>query len=167
MPVDPGDLTENSVRLKLKFMLPKDTAKRYEKCRSTRPDGGFDDALLLQRQKATSDGKAEYCGYCYFVDGSEATLATAAVFLDGSVPSILGVYVTGWVPSINWTVQFKSHPSKGPLRFRLKTSHVYGGFLEEDGELWDSEGKLVALSRQLAMVGVSQKKQSIAANSKM
>ena len=142
-------------------------AERYEKCRSTRPDGSFDDEVLLKRESAIEGGRAEYDGYCFFQDGSDATLATAPVFLDGSVPSVLGVYITGWVPSINWTVQFRCHPSKGPLRFRLKTSHVYGGFLEEDGELWDADGNLVALSRQLAMVGVSQKKQSTPASSKI
>ena len=59
-------------------------------------------------------------------------------------------------PTINWTIQSKAHPCPGPLRFRFKSSHVNGGFLEEDGEIWDQDGKLIAISRQCALLGVSQ-----------
>ena len=92
-------------------------------------------------------------------DGTPA-LADAPIFLDASIPPVLGAIVSGWVPTINWRVDFKAHPREGsgPLRFRFGTRRVTGGFLEEDGELWDGEGRLVAVSRQLAMLGVSQAK---------
>jgi hypothetical protein len=87
------------------------------------------------------------------------------------VPPVLGALVSGWVPTINWTLQFKHRPqqhaaqpqpqhppaiagvqsvAKGALpsaslRFKFTTTTVIGGFLEEDGELWDGEGRLVAL----------------------
>jgi hypothetical protein len=38
------------------------------------------------------------------------------------------------------------------LRCKFATHFVTGGFLEEDGEIWDPAGRLVAQSRQLALV---------------
>ena len=54
----------------------------------------------------------------------------------------------GWVPSIELTVHFEgSVPGR---LMRGKTDFVIDGFLGEDDEIWDSEGNLVAESRQMA-----------------
>ena len=104
------------------------------------------------------DSYSEY-GAWISLEGSEpATLAAAPVLLDAGLPPVLAVLHAGWVPTLNWTVQFKRHPSPGPMRCRFKTTTVVGGFLEEDGELFDHQGNLVAVSRQLAMVGVQQRR---------
>jgi acyl-CoA thioesterase len=62
------------------------------------------------------------------------------------------------VPTIDLTVHFRtSLPMDGLepddyLLGRLRTQTVAEGFLEEDGELWTADGRLVALSRQLAVM---------------
>ena len=165
--VQAGDNTPQSVRSRVHLMLPDSAYQQYLDCRSTNEDGTFDEELLLKRTEAVKGGRASYAGYCVFEDGTEPSLAAAPLYLDASVPPILGAYVTGWVPTINWTVQFKGHPKPGPLKFQFDTSTVNGGFLEEDGRLWDSEGTLIAMSRQLAMVGVSQSNKNRPATSKM
>lgn len=57
-----------------------------------------------------------------------------------------------WTPTIELTVHVRSAPAPGWLRCQFATHFVTGGFLEEEGELWDSTGRLVAQSRQLALV---------------
>lgn len=57
----------------------------------------------------------------------------------------------GWVPTIELTVQVRKPPAQGWLATRFVTEAITGGYLEEDGEIWDSEGDLVVLSRQLAL----------------
>ena len=54
----------------------------------------------MKRTEAVKGGRASYSGYCVFEDGTEPTLDAAPLYLDASVPPILGAYVTGWVPTI-------------------------------------------------------------------
>ena len=159
--LDAGDNAPPSIRSRVHLLVAAQTATQYENARSTRADGSFDEATLARRSEAVqSRPTAAYEGWCVFPEnpGGTPTLAAAPMLLDASVPPVLGAIVSGWVPTLNWRIDFKAHPSagSGPLRFRFRTRRVTGGFLEEDGELWDGNGNLVALSRQLAMVGVSQ-----------
>lgn len=57
-----------------------------------------------------------------------------------------------WTPTVELTAQLRARPAGGPLRCTFRTRFVQGSYLEEDGELWDGDGTLVALSRQLALV---------------
>jgi acyl-CoA thioesterase len=58
------------------------------------------------------------------------------------------------VPTIDLTVHFRHTPSRQPgwCLVRFRTALATEGYLEEDGEVWSSDGRLLAQSRQLAVV---------------
>ena len=57
-----------------------------------------------------------------------------------------------WTPTVELTAHIRANPAPGWLRCRFSTRFVTAGFLEEDGEVWDSTGRLAGQSRQLALV---------------
>jgi acyl-CoA thioesterase len=54
--------------------------------------------------------------------------------------------------TIELTVHVRAIPAPGWLRCRVQTRFVIEGYHEEDFEIWDSAGRLVAQSRQLALL---------------
>lgn len=58
----------------------------------------------------------------------------------------------GWAPTVQLTVHVRAIPAPGWLQLRQHSRNVAGGFFEEDCEIWDSAGRLVAQARQLARV---------------
>ncbi len=58
----------------------------------------------------------------------------------------------GWVPTIELTVQLRGVPRDAePVACRFWTSSVTDGYLEEDGLVRGVDGRLLAVSRQLAL----------------
>lgn len=58
----------------------------------------------------------------------------------------------GWAPTMELTAHVRALPAPGWLVVRHETRNIAGGMFEEDCEVWDSAGRLVAQSRQLARV---------------
>jgi len=103
--------------------------------------------------KPDSDNRAEVEGWMTFAHGIEPDLYSLILFADAFPPTMfcrLAPEVWGSIPTIEYTVHLKAHPCPGPIYGRFVTDHMVSGLLEVDGELWDCEGNLVAVSRQVA-----------------
>ncbi len=73
--------------------------------------------------------------------------------VDAFPPTAFNAHLpVAWTPTIELTAHVRARPAPGWLRCQFSTHFVSGGFLEEDGEIWDAEDRLVAQSRQLALV---------------
>lgn len=86
-----------------------------------------------------------------FRDGREPDLLSLASLVDAAAPPVLELGETGSA-TIELTVHLRAHPAPGWLACRAATRFVIGGYHEEDFEIWDSTGALVAQSRQLALL---------------
>ncbi len=95
-------------------------------------------------------GRAEIGGWLRFADGRPIDTHTLPLIADAMPPAIFDVAVGGWVPTVELTVHVRARPAPGWMRCWFRTRFLVDGYLEEDGEVWDEEGRLVALSRQLA-----------------
>jgi acyl-CoA thioesterase len=88
-----------------------------------------------------------------FADNRPLDVLALTCFADVLPPTIFNhTGVTGWVPTLELSTQIRARPVPGWLRVSMVTKHVTTGHFEEDGEFWDSNGTLVALSRQRALL---------------
>lgn len=72
---------------------------------------------------------------------------------DAFPPAVFNAGPPAWTPTLDLTVHVRDPGPHEWLKCSFRTRFVTGGLLEEDGEIWDADGNLVALSRQLALVG--------------
>ena len=95
---------------------------------------------------------AELAGWARLRDGREPDALSLLFFADAFPPPVLNLAAASarWVPTLELTVHVRRRPSRGWIRAVFRTRAVIDGYLEEDGELFDETGALVAMSRQLA-----------------
>lgn len=97
-------------------------------------------------------------GWLQLADGADAGLLGLLLFADCMSPPVFTVYgPLQWVPTLELSVQLRARPVPGPIQARFRSRYLSRGIVEEDGELWDSAGQLVALSRQTSKVRVQSR----------
>lgn len=85
-----------------------------------------------------------------FTDGRDADLFALPLLVDSTAPAVLELGAGS--TTIQLTIHLRARPVPGWLACRAATRFVSGGYHEEDFEIWDSAGALVAQSRQLALI---------------
>ncbi len=109
-----------------------------------------DDAAALEGNRT---GVARVRGWIRLKD--EEPLDTFALLMaaDAFPPAVFNTNIPlAWTPTLELTTHVRGSEVGGWLRCQFSTRFVTGGYLEEDGEVWDADGSLLAQSRQLALV---------------
>jgi acyl-CoA thioesterase len=95
--------------------------------------------------------KSEIRGWIRFRDERPFDTLSTILIADSFPPPILvSQGLVAWVPSIEFSVSVRNPPKTKWLKGVFRTCFVDNGILEEDGEIWDGKGELLAISRQIA-----------------
>jgi len=97
-------------------------------------------------------GRPMFRGWLRF-EGEQMDTVGLLLAVDSFPPTIFNAHLpVAWTPTLELTTHVRARPAPGWLRCQFTTRFITGGMLEEDGEVWDSTGRLVAQSRQLALL---------------
>jgi hypothetical protein len=156
--------------------LPEETSVRYdgtpafhaadpEECIRLTPKVptgvhvGIMDVLDLRLDPATvpfavtppaSGTVAELRGWTRFADGREPDALAVLFLTDAIPPATLMIGSTGWVPTLQMSTYVRARPAPGWLAIRMTAGLVADGMVDETCVVWDSRGRFVGQSTQLA-----------------
>ncbi len=142
--------------------VPEPGSTAYDACARLRP-AGFQVALMDQvdlRIDPSTDGftrgepagRGELRGWLGLPGGEAFDPAGVHFALDAFPPATFDVEMSGWVPTLELTTYVRGVPAPGPLQVLQVARLVRDGRLDEACFVWDSEGRLVGSSTQLAMI---------------
>jgi hypothetical protein len=121
---------------------------------------GYAGQIDLRLDPATSgwlrgqpQGVPEMRGYFQLREERRPDAYLLALAVDALPPVIFGIARAGWSPTVELTWHMRGLPAPGLLRVAARSRYVSGGWFDEESEVWDSAGCLVAQSRQIARVG--------------
>jgi acyl-coenzyme A thioesterase PaaI-like protein len=126
------------------------------------PDGnlGYAGQVQMRLDPATTGwrhgepaGIPEMRGYFRLREDRDPDAYLLSLAVDGMPPVVFGLGASGWAPTVELTWYMRAVPVPGVLKVAARCRHVSGGWFDEEAEVWDAAGRLVAQSRQIARVG--------------
>lgn len=116
-------------------------------------------AIMLDGIPYSGASRARTTGWVRLRDGQPMTAVLAAAMLDVWFPApFVSLTKTALAPTLEYTVHFpRELPVTGAEEpdwtlIRLTADEARDGHFSEDGELWSRDGKLLARSRQIALL---------------
>jgi len=98
-------------------------------------------------------GRPEMRSYFRLREQREPDGVVLALAVDSLPPVVLNTGASGWAPTVELTWYMRAVPAPGWLALHGRGRLVSDGWFDEDVEVWDSRGRLVAQSRQIARAG--------------
>lgn len=109
-----------------------------------------DDAVALLGKPS---GRPLMRGWFRLPEGEPMNPFALLLAADAFPPAIFNTSLPpAWTPTLEMTTHVRATQVEGWMRCQFSTRFVTGGYLEEDGEIWDESGRLVAQSRQIALL---------------
>ncbi len=95
--------------------------------------------------------QSELRGWIKFKDDRPFDAEALMLIADAFPPPIfVSQGMVAWVPTLELSVNIRNLPETRWLKCVFRSRFLNGGMVEEDGEIWDEAGELVAISRQIA-----------------
>ena len=97
------------------------------------------------------DACSELRGWIKFEKDRPYDAAALMLIADAFPPPIfVSQGMVAWAPTLEMSVNIRNLPATRWLKCVFRSRFLNGGMVEEDGEIWDEAGELVAISRQVA-----------------
>ena len=113
----------------------------------------LDVRLNPQQMNAGPHQVPKLSGWIRHKDHRPVDVRSLLLFSDTFPPStFVKLGNVGWVPTIELTIHVRRRPADGWVLAEFQTSDLSEGRMIETGCLWDSNGQLVAQSRQVGLV---------------
>jgi acyl-Coa thioesterase superfamily protein/acyl-CoA thioesterase superfamily protein len=100
------------------------------------------------------NGRGELRGWLALPAGADFDPVSLLFAVDAYPPATFDIEFTGWVPTLELTVYVRALPAPGPVRVLHRAQLIDGQRVDETCFIWDSTGRLVATSSQLAAIRV-------------
>jgi acyl-CoA thioesterase len=115
------------------------------------------DLYLTPESAAWTQGKtlenATMQGWVRFADEKPIDCVSLPMFADALPPPVFNVGAFApWTPTVELTLHVRRIPDTSWLGVSFRTDLIGGMFFESSGTLWDDQGRLVAMSRQLQLI---------------
>lgn len=111
------------------------------------------DPLTVGWLAGNPSGRPESRAHFRMAEPQDPDPHVLALAVDALPPVVFSAGARGWAPTVELTWHLRALPAPGWLTLLGTGRLVNDGWFDEDVEVWDSTGRLVAQSRQLARVG--------------
>ncbi|NUT38990.1 MAG: thioesterase family protein [Thermoactinospora sp.] len=103
--------------------------------------------------KGEPTGRPEARAHFRMAEPQDPDPFVLALAVDALPPVVFSAGLRGWAPTVDLTWHLRALPAPGWLTLLGGGRLIADGWFDEEVEVWDSAGRLVAQSRQLARVG--------------
>jgi len=103
------------------------------------------------RGEGKLSSQSEQKGWIKFKDDRPCDALSLLLMADSFPPPVLASHgLVAWVPTVEYSVSIRALPDTAWIKGVFRSHYLTRNIVEEDGELWDENGKLLAISRQIA-----------------